>query len=511
MLRKYIFGFLLNSVILVFSFFFLSWLKLHMVIPPAKIKITFLFFFGTYTMVSLITKKYRIVDQKHQKDILSTIAISNMVGLIVFGILIRYLTHFIEFRFVIIYSVLLSAVLEFVAAYFLVQFNRSINRSFYQEQEDGTPGFYRPAPAKVMEKYVPVTREPGVKPVEIDLHSIIIEETNEKTYEFISKYFASASDTLIVSTSTRFNVANQPKEKYRVIINLTRINDFQYINKFFELVNKKLDPGGIFIDWVETYSMKKKKILSKYMKGVNYLVYYFDFLFHRVFPKLPVTKKIYFFITKGRNRVLSMAESFGRLYSCGFEIVEEQFIDDRLFFVVRKVKEPAFDYHPTYGPIIRLKRIGKNGKIIGVYKLRTMHAYSEYLQGYIHELHSLQEGGKFRNDFRITTLGRIFRKLWIDELPMLINLVKGELKIVGVRPLSQHYFNLYSEELQQKRLKYKPGLIPPFYADLPKTLAEIMESESRYLEAYDKSPVLTDVRYFFKAFYNIIFRHARSN
>jgi lipopolysaccharide/colanic/teichoic acid biosynthesis glycosyltransferase len=251
-------------------------------------------------------------------------------------------------------------------------------------------------------------------------------------------------------------------------------------------------------------------LLSKYPWGVKYLIYSGDFIINRVFPKLPVTKKIYFFLTHGHNRVLSKAETYGRLYSCGFEIVEEAFIGDRLFFVVRKIKEPAFDYHPTYGPVIHLKRLGKNGKIISVYKLRTMHAYSEYLQGYIYERNKLQPGGKFKDDFRVTTLGRIFRMLWIDELPMLINLIKGDLKIVGVRPLSQHYFDLYTNELKEKRIKYKPGLIPPFYADLPETLQEIMDSEMRYLLSYEKNPFQTDFRYFRKAMWNILFRHARS-
>jgi hypothetical protein len=53
--------------------------------------------------------------------------------------------------------------------------------------------------------------------------------------------------------------------------------------------------------------------------------------------------------------------------------------------------------------------------------------------------------------------------------------------------------------------------VPPFYADLPKTLEEIMDSEMRYLEAYEKKPFITDVKYFFRAFYNIIFKRALSN
>jgi lipopolysaccharide/colanic/teichoic acid biosynthesis glycosyltransferase len=208
--------------------------------------------------------------------------------------------------------------------------------------------------------------------------------------------------------------------------------------------------------------------------------------------------------------VLSRAETYGRLYSCGFEILETKEIGDVQYFVTRKVKEPLFPQNPTYGPLIRLKRHGKDGELFNVYKLRTMHAYSEYLQEYVYKNNKLQVGGKFKDDFRITTEGKIFRKFWLDEVPMLINLLKGEMKLIGVRPLSSHYFNLYTDELKQKRIQHKPGLIPPFYADMPNTLEEIMESEMKYLDAYEKSPYLTDLRYFIRAWYNIIFKRARS-
>jgi len=208
---------------------------------------------------------------------------------------------------------------------------------------------------------------------------------------------------------------------------------------------------------------------------------------------------------------LSRAETFGRLYSCGFEVVDERMVNNEIFFVARKIKDPVFDNNPTYGPLIRLKRYGKGGKLFNVYKLRTMHAYSEYLQQYIYDRNALDEGGKFKDDFRITTEGRFFRKFWLDELPMFINVMKGQMKIVGVRPLSRHYFSLYSEELKEKRIKHKPGLVPPFYADMPKTLEEIMASEMRYLEAYEKHPFKTDFRYFFKAMHNIFIKRARSN
>ncbi|HQD59562.1 MAG TPA: sugar transferase, partial [Bacteroidales bacterium] len=153
---------------------------------------------------------------------------------------------------------------------------------------------------------------------------------------------------------------------------------------------------------------------------------------------------------------------------------------------------------------------GKDGKIINVYKFRTMHPYSEYLQSYIYERNKLQEGGKIANDFRVSTIGHFMRKFWIDELPMFINLFRRQLKIVGVRPLSLQYFKLYPTEFQEIRIKYKPGLIPPFYVDLPSNLDEIIESEKKYLASYDEHPFRTDINYFFKAVYNILFKKARS-
>jgi lipopolysaccharide/colanic/teichoic acid biosynthesis glycosyltransferase len=140
-----------------------------------------------------------------------------------------------------------------------------------------------------------------------------------------------------------------------------------------------------------------------------------------------------------------------------------------------------------------------------------MHPYSEYLQAYIYEHNNLREGGKFNKDFRITTIGRLMRKYWLDELPMILNMLKGEMKLVGVRPLSAQYFSLYSKELQQKRIKFKPGLLPPFYADMPRTLTEIEASEMNYLTKCEKNGVfITDIQYFIVIMKNILFNNARS-
>ncbi len=343
------------------------------------------------------------------------------------------------------------------------------------------------------------------------MKNLIIQEAGKEVYQFIKKYTdLENGKALVLATTTKFNVENQPENTYKFIINLKRVNDIRRINKFFESINVKLPEGGVFIDCAETYVLRKQRILKKYPPVFNYIYYFFDWVFKRLFPKLVFTKKIYFATTAGRNRVLSKAETLGRLYSCGFEVIDESFLNGHFYFAARKIKEPFFDYNPTYGPLVRLKRIGKHGKIIKVYKMRTMHAYSEYIQGYVFDKNNLQDGGKFKNDFRVTTLGRIMRKFWIDELPMFINILKGEMKIVGVRPLSKHYFDLYSKEMQERRTQYKPGMIPPFYSDMPKTFKEIEASEHKYLDEYEKHPFSTDWKYFWRAWYNILFKKARS-
>ncbi len=73
-----------------------------------------------------------------------------------------------------------------------------------------------------------------------------------------------------------------------------------------------------------------------------------------------------------------------------------------------------------------------------------------------------------------------------------------------------HKFNTYPKDLQDKRSKTKPGLVPPYYADMPKSEDEVCQSESRYLDAYFKHPLRTDIKYFWKAFFNIVFKGARS-
>ncbi len=266
--------------------------------------------------------------------------------------------------------------------------------------------------------------------------------------------------TAVLSTTTIFNISNLPNEKYDYIINLRRINDIIKLNDFLDEVNSKLENEGLFLCCVETKDQRKARLLKKFPPVINYIFYSFDFIVKRILPKLKFTKGLYKLLTRDLNKVYSRAEALGRLSRAGFMINQESFIDDYLFIEAIRIAKPIPMNGINYGPLIALPRIGKNGDQIKVYKLRTMHPYSEFIQDYVYKQYSLQEGGKFQDDFRITSWGAASRKIWLDEFPMLINFFKGNMKLVGVRPLSRHYYELYNKELQERRIKYKPGLDP---------------------------------------------------
>ncbi len=341
---------------------------------------------------------------------------------------------------------------------------------------------------------------------------VLIKEQGAEAYDFITKYTGVNFDSsLILKTNDVFNIKAIDAGTYKTIVNLQKINDINGINRFLNTVNSKLPENDFFIGCVETYIQRKKRLLHKYPFIIAQIYFFFDFIFKRIFPKLWLTRHLYFFLTAGRNRVLSKAEALGRLVFNGFDIIELKEIGSLTYFSCRKTTRTIPDKVPSFGFFFKMKRIGKNNKLITVYKIRTMHPYAEYIQSYIFDNNNLREGGKIKDDYRITGWGKVFRKLWLDELPMAVNFLKGEVKLVGVRPLSPHYLSLYTDELKQKRIQAKPGLIPPFYADLPVTLDEIMQSELNYLNTYQQSPIKTDIQYLFKAIKNILFKNARTN
>lgn len=94
------------------------------------------------------------------------------------------------------------------------------------------------------------------------------------------------------------------------------------------------------------------------------------------------------------------------------------------------------------------KRVGKNNKEFSLYKFRSMNNKRD------------ANGIYLPDEQRITKLGNLIRKTSIDELPSLLNIIKGDMSIIGPRPLPVRYLSRYTEE-QKKRHDVKPGLSSP--------------------------------------------------
>jgi lipopolysaccharide/colanic/teichoic acid biosynthesis glycosyltransferase len=99
-------------------------------------------------------------------------------------------------------------------------------------------------------------------------------------------------------------------------------------------------------------------------------------------------------------------------------------------------------------PIYRQRRVGRDGAPFELLKLRTMVAGAEYLGAGL----AVNEG-----DPRITRVGAVLRRFSLDELPNLINVLQGDMAIVGPRPTIQAQVDQYTER-QRRRLEVKPGI-----------------------------------------------------
>lgn len=492
--------FLLDTLIVIISFSIVAWYKpatKTFVIPHYGLP--FLIFLGLWIICSTFTGKYNFQGTTHLSQKLKCLLLANTIVLAT-GLTLLTLLEITNYSRLMVFGTFgLATLLEMIVIPPIIAFQKA-DRSYFPE--------YKLRGLKSILKDERQTKRIKNE-FSKSLKDGIIKISNKEIYHFIEKHITIQEDDIYFTATRRaFNIENKSGH-HKAIINLQLINGVPSINKLFKATNKVLPQKGLYFSLAETIQTRKHKILSNSFPPVNYILYIFDYLYHRVFSKTYPTRMIYNWIGHS-NRAISRAELLGRLYAAGFVIIDEKYINDQFVFIAQKVKEPIELDYETIGGLIKLKRLGKDGKEIGVYKFRTMHPYSEFIQEYIYEKNDLQKGGKFKDDFRVNTLGKYLRKMWIDELPMFINVIKGEMKIVGVRPLSQHYFSLYTKELQDLRTSTKPGLLPPFYADTPVTLEEIMASEMRYLKAYKEHPLKTDVKYFFKILYNILIKRRRS-
>lgn len=159
------------------------------------------------------------------------------------------------------------------------------------------------------------------------------------------------------------------------------------------------------------------------------------------------------------------------------------------------------------GPVIFVhKRIGKNGKVFGLYKFRTMVPNAEELieKFSSEQMIEYKNTFKLKNDPRVTKFGQFLRKSSLDELPQLFNVLKGELSLIGPRPIIKEELEKYKDN-KEKLLSIRPGLTGYWvaYSNKETTYEERINMELNYV---DNVSFKLDIKIFFKTINAIINR-----
>ena len=154
--------------------------------------------------------------------------------------------------------------------------------------------------------------------------------------------------------------------------------------------------------------------------------------------------------------------------------------------------------------IFKHKRIGKDGKEIYIYKFRTMvENAQDLIKSFTPEQKKeFRENFKLENDPRITKVGNFLRKNSLDELPQLINILKGDLALIGPRPVINDELEKYSTN-KSKFLSVTPGLTGYWAANgrSNTTYEQRMEMELYYI---DNLSLKMDIKVFFKTILSVV-------
>lgn len=162
------------------------------------------------------------------------------------------------------------------------------------------------------------------------------------------------------------------------------------------------------------------------------------------------------------------------------------------------------------GPIFFVdKRVGKNEKMIGVFKFRTMYVDAETnIEKYLtpEQIKAWKEERKLENDPRITKIGNFLRKSSLDELPQFFNILVGQMSIVGPRPISKREYDAYYNDEEKKILSTaRPGLTG-YWQVYGRNEVDYASGERSKLtmEYFKKRSLLLDLKIIFKTFAVVI-------
>ena len=151
-------------------------------------------------------------------------------------------------------------------------------------------------------------------------------------------------------------------------------------------------------------------------------------------------------------------------------------------------------------------RVGYKGKKISVYKFRSMKTNAGDLEKILtpEQLEQYVKEFKIDNDPRITKIGGFLRKTSLDELPQLINILKGELSIVGPRPIVEKETEIYGKDIA-KLLSVKPGLTG-YWQAYARNNATYESGERQRMEMYyvEHCSLWMDIKILFRTVFSVI-------
>ena len=150
------------------------------------------------------------------------------------------------------------------------------------------------------------------------------------------------------------------------------------------------------------------------------------------------------------------------------------------------------------------ERIGKNGKIIKVWKFRSMVVDNRPIEEIFtpEQMEEWKRDYKVEDDPRITKLGKFLRKTSLDELPQLINILFGNMSIVGWRPILQEELDKYGDN-KELLTKVKPGLTG-FWASHGRSNTTYEERIKMELYYVVKRSIIMDIRIIFHTFIGVL-------
>lgn len=307
-----------------------------------------------------------------------------------------------------------------------------------------------------------------------------------------------------------------------VLAGRVSLNRVDRLHQFLLFCASRVAMGGFLVVSYTALEHEKAELDRRFPKGLRKLAHLAHFLRYRALPKIPVLDRLYFSpafrwidgittsLGLGRYRVLSKAETWGRLSYCGFQVVAESQGEGEVLVLAKRTAPVSKAPRTSYYMVTSLEKVGLLGQPTYTHKVRTMYPFSEFLQKRIFEDNGLNTTGKFANDFRLTDYGVFLRKYWLDELPQVFDWLRGELKLVGMRATSRHFMSLYPQYLYNLYIQIKPGLVPPIFDENTSGFEQIVQVEWSYLRRYWEHPIRTDVSYFFQTFNDIFFRGIRS-